>query len=241
MYLRQAEARERAQKLLAELEVANRQLTEYSAQVEDLTIANERQRMARELHDTLSQGLAGLILQLEAVDAHLASSRPEKARQIVQQTMGKARETLADARRAIDDLRQDQPVGQDIEQAARQEIARFTGATGISCEFSANLTTPCPAALQDTVLRTLSEGLTNVTRHARASQVCIQLSTTADAVHVEIRDNGAGFDPAAVPAGHYGLLGLRERARLAGGTLEIESGGNGTVLRLWVPCTLYGG
>ena len=71
LYSRQAEARRHAQSLLQDLEAANRQLSEYAARVEDLTIANERQRMARELHDTLSQGLAGLILQLEAADAHL--------------------------------------------------------------------------------------------------------------------------------------------------------------------------
>jgi NarL family two-component system sensor histidine kinase YdfH len=78
LYTRQANANERARELLGELEAANRQLTEYAAQVEDLTIAAERQRMARELHDTLSQGLAGLILQLEAADAHLSGERPEK-------------------------------------------------------------------------------------------------------------------------------------------------------------------
>jgi len=96
LYSRQAKAREQAQELAAELETANRQLTEYAAQVEDLTIAAERQRMARELHDTLSQGLAGLILQLEAADAHLNQSRPEKARQIIAQSMQKARESLAE-------------------------------------------------------------------------------------------------------------------------------------------------
>ena len=86
LYLRQTQAREEAQSLAAELESANRQLAEYAAQVEDLTIANERQRMARELHDTLSQGLAGIILQLEAAEAHLASQRAEKARDILTNT-----------------------------------------------------------------------------------------------------------------------------------------------------------
>jgi len=91
LYSRQAEARQQAQLLLKDLETANRQLTEYAARVEDLTIANERQRMARELHDTLSQGLAGLILQLEAADAHLVGNRPERVRAILQQSMEKAR------------------------------------------------------------------------------------------------------------------------------------------------------
>src|SRR5215217_735898 len=91
MYMRQAEAREKAQTLASELETANRQLTEYSARVEDLTIANERQRMARELHDTLSQGLAGVILQLEAADAHLMNQRTDKVQSIISSAMRQAR------------------------------------------------------------------------------------------------------------------------------------------------------
>ncbi len=91
LYNRQDEARQRAQALADELEAANRQLTEYTAQVEDLTIANERQRMARELHDTLSQGLAGLILQLEAADAHLTNNHSDKAQAIVTNAMEQAR------------------------------------------------------------------------------------------------------------------------------------------------------
>ncbi|MCL4393949.1 MAG: histidine kinase dimerization/phosphoacceptor domain-containing protein [Chloroflexi bacterium] len=101
MYSRQGEARARAQALLAELESAHRQLSEYALRVEDLTIANERQRMARELHDTLAQGLAGLILQLEAADSHLASGNHERAQAILQQAMTRARATLADARSTI--------------------------------------------------------------------------------------------------------------------------------------------
>jgi NarL family two-component system sensor histidine kinase YdfH len=133
LYSRQSEARSRAQSLLKDLEAANRQLTEYTARVEDLTIANERQRMARELHDTLSQGLAGLILQLEAADAHLEGKRPERARAILQQAMEKARGSLAEARQAIDDLRQ--PAARDLVEAAREESERFTNATGIPCEL----------------------------------------------------------------------------------------------------------
>src|SRR5512141_2059623 len=98
-----------------------KQLTEYAAQVEDLTIANERQRIARELHDTLSQGLAGLILQLEAADAHLSNKNSEQAQTIVTNAMAQARVTLADARHAIDDLRQSSR--DDLDSALRLEIS----------------------------------------------------------------------------------------------------------------------
>ena len=135
LYTRQSRANEKAQGLLAELESSNRQLTEYSAQVEDLTIAAERQRMARELHDTLSQGLAGLILQLEAVDANLANGKTDRSRQIIQQAMESARLTLSEARLAIDDLRQGQL--NSCREDLQKKISQFTDSTGIPAIFSA--------------------------------------------------------------------------------------------------------
>ena len=238
LYNRQAEARARAQRLAEDLESANRQLSEYAAKVEALTLSTERQRMARELHDTLSQGLAGLILQLEAADAHLASSRAERARAIIQQAMAQARITLADARRAIDDLRQSP---NDLGETVAQETLRFTQATGIPCELEIDLVDPVPAALCEPAQRAVAEALTNVARHARASQARVSVtSRSGEGLQITIEDNGMGFDPqtAAGKVGHYGLLGIRERARLAGGTLEIESQpGLGTKVRLHLPYT----
>jgi NarL family two-component system sensor histidine kinase YdfH len=229
LYSRQAEARMQAQKLLRELEGANHQLTEYVARVEDLTIAAERQRMARELHDTLSQGLAGLILQLEAADAHLAANHPERARSILEQSMEKARGTLRDARQAIDDLRQ--PAGRDLAEAAALEAERFTQATGVACELMIELKTAILERVAETAIRAISEGLTNIARHARASNVTLRLSELGTELEIEIRDDGIGFDPQAVQPGHYGLLGMRERLRLAGGRLDIQSeAGQGTCL-----------
>lgn len=234
MYMRQSNANERARVLLDELEAANRQLTEYAAQVEDLTIAAERQRMARELHDTLSQGLAGLILQLEAADAHLASSRTDKARQIVQQTMENARATLAGARRAIDDLRESS--GLDCEESLRREAERFSQASGVPCTLDVEIPDGLPASIAAPVLRMVTEGLTNITLHAGATQASLRLRAHEGALHLEIQDNGQGFNPSAVPEGHYGLLGMRERARLLGGTLDVESRpGQGTTLSARIP------
>jgi NarL family two-component system sensor histidine kinase YdfH len=227
LYSRQMNANLRAQELLAELQAANEQLTTYANQVEDLTIANERQRMARELHDTLSQGLAGLILQLEAVDAHLSGNRPEKAHAIVKQTMERARGVLAEARQAIDNLRRAAP--DDLEAALRQEAARFQEATGIPCEVTFSLPAPLPVELSEPLQRIATEALTNIARHAQASQASLSLMAADGKLQLIIRDNGRGFDPASVPPGHYGLVGMGERARLAGWTMEIESAmGDGT-------------
>jgi len=238
LYNRQVEARARAQTLLSELETAHRELAEYAARVEDLTLAAERQRMARELHDTLAQGLAGLILQLEAANSHLASGRAERAKEILVQAMARARNTLADARRAIGDLRQGVAIPEDFAEAVRQEAVRFSTATGIPCTLDLGSLPPLPDDIREHALRVVSEGLTNVARHAQASQVWIRLASGGDCLEVEVRDDGVGFDPAvaATQSGHYGLLGMRERARLAGGTLVVESApGKGATLQLNVP------
>jgi two-component system, NarL family, sensor histidine kinase YdfH len=238
LYTRQAEARDEAQTLSRKLEAANRQLMEYSSQVEDLTRAAERQRMARELHDTLAQGLAGLILQLEAANSHLASNKPERAQAIVQQAMARARGTLADARRAIDNLRAENPAPSDLAAAVQAEADRFTAATGLPCELTLALPAPLSQANREQALRTVTEALTNVARHAQARQVWVRLAAPPQGpgLYIEIRDDGCGFDPAAIAPGHYGLLGLRERARLANGRLDISSAPHqGTTVQLWLP------
>jgi two-component system, NarL family, sensor histidine kinase YdfH len=234
LYLRQADAREKAQALAAELESANRQLSDYAARVEDLTIANERQRMARELHDTLSQGLAGLILQLEAADAYLGHQRPEKARAIIEQAMENARGTLADARRAIDDLRQTS--SDNLETALRLEVSRFTEATGLPCLFHTDQAPHLPDPIKETLVRAVAEGLTNIARHARATEASLNLAATPIHLEITLKDNGIGFNPANVPSGHYGLLGIRERVRLIGGQFTIESvPQKGTILKIEIP------
>jgi two-component system, NarL family, sensor histidine kinase YdfH len=233
LYLRQTEAREKAQALAEELEAANGQLTRYAAEVEDLTIANERQRMARELHDTLSQGLAGLILQLEAADAHLTNDHREKAQTIIAHAMVQARTTLAEARRAIDDLRQ--PSLDELDSALRLEVSRFSGATGIPVHLHSDPTPPLPDPVKETVIRTVAEALTNIAHHAWAKNVEVNVRVREENLSVTVQDDGVGFDPISIPAGHYGILGIQERVRLLNGSFEIQSQeGKGTTLNIQV-------
>jgi len=235
LYQRQAVARQQTQLLAGELETANRQLAEYSARVEELTLATERQRMARELHDTLSQGVAGLVLQLEAIKAHLEAGREGRAVGIIDQSLARARSTLAESRAAIDDLR---AIPVSLIEAIQTSTDRFTQATGIHCTLSLTPedTIPPPNTCEH-LLRVLNEALTNITRHAQASQVWVKLEAKNNHLELEIWDDGQGFDPEIVTGeGHYGLVGMQERARLLGGTLEIESGtGRGSRVRLVVP------
>lgn len=234
LYQRQNDARESAIALAKQLEQANQQLSQYADQVEDLTIINERQRMARELHDTLSQGLTGIILQLEAVEAHLSNQNTEKAISIVSNAMDQARSTLAEARNAIDDLRSSHD--KDLESALRLEVTRFQNAADIVCELEVKELSRIPEKAVHIIVQNVAEGLTNIARHAQATRVKVQASINDGFLVVIVEDNGKGFDPNQVLSGHYGLLGIRERLRLLTGTLDIRSmPGKGTILEMKVP------
>jgi NarL family two-component system sensor histidine kinase YdfH len=236
VFRRSIDDTERYKKLLAELETAHRQLAEYAARVEDLTIADERQRMARELHDTLSQGLAGIILQLEAATAHLGQKHPDKVGAILGQAITHARSTLDEARRAIGDLRAEEP--HDLDLAVREEVDRFTAITGIPCELDMRSLDDLPEPVREHAARSVAEGLSNVARHASAKHAAVKIGVSDGFLMLEIMDDGKGFNPenAIGRPGHYGLLGMRERARLAGGSMEIKSAvDKGTTLHLSLP------
>lgn len=240
LYKQQVAATEKSQQLVADLETANRQISDYAAQVEALTISQERQRIARELHDTLAQGLAGLVLQLEAANAHLNNGRVDRAQSIIQATMGKTRTTLADARAVIDDLRAQEPghLSQQIENLCHE----FEAASGISCQITIDLgiwQTQIPVEQQEQIERIVAEALTNIRRHAQATAVSVSCVVEAGTLTLTIRDNGRGFDPDLVPKqGHYGLRGLRERARILQAALQIQSSpGSGTLISLKMSLT----
>jgi len=216
-------------------------------EVEDLALIAERQRLARELHDTLAQGLVGLTMQLETIDALLLKQQANQARAIVQQAMTRARATITEARAAIEDLRAETQNAQSFPQAVQGEIQRFTSATGICCACSLPETLLLPPALYEHLLRLVAEGLMNIARHAQATRAWVCANCDHQGLTFEIGDDGIGFDPEAAgrQAGHgnsgtshYGLLGLRERARLLQGQLQIISApGKGTTIRLQLPGT----
>jgi len=235
MFNQQFAERQKAVDLAESLESANAKLAASSARIESLTLQNERQRMARELHDTLAQGVAGLVLQLEAVKSHLKAGRAERASAIVEQSLVRARSTLADSRAAIDDLR---AAPANLSEAIHEKIERFTQATGIPCGLEISLAeNSITVDVKEHALHILSEALANVARHAQAGQVQVKFLIEDNQLEMEVHDNGKGFNMNAESnTGHYGLLGMRERARLMGGTLVIESEpDSGTNIRFVVP------
>jgi NarL family two-component system sensor histidine kinase YdfH len=223
-----------------ELEATHKELVAASSRITVLTRLTERQRLARDLHDTLAQGLAGLVMQLQVADSYQTEHHFEHAQAIIQQAILRARTTLAEARQTIDELRHASIRTNELEQAVHEEIEHFTNLTGIPCEVELSMLSVIPSELGEHVLRMIGEGLSNVARHACARAVWIGATRCENSVQLELRDNGIGFDPATVgqSSGHYGLLGLRERAKLCRGQLEIVSAaGVGTRLRLSLPTT----
>ena len=220
--------RQKAVDLAELLESANAKLAASAARIEALTLQNERQRMARELHDTLVQGVAGYILQLEAIKAHLAAQRTERAAAIVEQAILRARTTLAESRAAIDDLRS---LPEDIISTIQQKVESFKQSTGIPCELEMAVNVnQLPAETTNQALDILGESLTNILRHAQATQAYVRFFIQQQTLELEIRDNGKGFDVNQKTSGHYGLVGMHERACRIGGALTIESNASGTCI-----------
>ena len=223
LFYQQVHERLRTQNFLRDLQEAHKK-------VEELTVANERQRMARDLHDTLAQGVAGLIMQLEAADAHLSLGNTGRSQEIIKQSMKQARRTLAEARRAIDNLRAKSASEIDFKEAVEDEVQHFEEATGIVVTTNLNLTRRISRTMMEHSLHIVKECLTNIARHAKAEKVGVTLSDNNGQLYMKIWDNGVGFNPNDMGkvAGHYGLLGLHERVRLIGGIMEVDSNSSGT-------------
>lgn len=236
LFIRQVDARTKAQALLGDLEIAHSQLRDYAAQVEELTLIHERERMGRELHDTLAQGLAGLIMQLEAADCHLEGADTVQARAVLQQAMQRTRATLHEARRAIQALRASVLDRQDLTDAVGREVDQFASTNDIPCRYQVDAgSMDVPPDTAQHILRIVQESLNNVARHARATEVEVRLERKDEEIRVVVRDDGIGFDPAVRREG-FGLTGMQERAVQMGGELRVtSSAGNGTTVELLLP------
>lgn len=231
IYSRQVKTRIRMEYYLKELELAHQK-------VEELALLNERQRMARDLHDTLAQGLAGLVMQLEALDAHLAKSNVEKSRSIVHKSMRQARETLRNARKAIDDLRAASSEYENFDQGVRNIIDEFKEFSELHVKEEMDEGIHLSSLTTEHCLFILSECLTNIVKHAFAKEVHVRVTTTENELVLKVKDDGIGFSPekSSRQTGKYGLLGLKERVRLLNGELTIESiPAEGTEVTVIVP------
>jgi two-component system NarL family sensor kinase len=203
-----------------------------------LGAVEERNRLAREIHDTLAQGLAATALHLETADALLAGPEaPAPAREAVRQALLLTRANLDEARRSVLDLRaaplEDRGLAEALAALAR-DTATHDGPR-VTVEV-VGTNRPLPARVEAGLYRMAREALTNALRHARARRVTVRLVSLPDRLHLTVEDDGQGFAPADVPAGRYGLIGLNERARLLGGSFHVHSApAAGTRLDITVP------
>lgn len=198
----------------------------------------ERNRIAREIHDTLAQGFVAVSVQLQIVGRTLSQSA-DAARQHLDEAQELVRTGLDDARRAIWELRSQNPESQDFASQLTQLSERLTASSEVKTRVEVHGTyRPLPARTESELLRIAQEAITNIVRHAAATEVEIQLHFTRRRVKMEIADNGRGFSGNApsVPDGHFGIVGMNERAQQIGGSLKVTSReGEGTRVRVEAP------
>lgn len=201
-------------------------------------LLGERTRISREIHDTLLQSLIGISLQFDVLGEDPTASPPHKARLT---RMRKQVETyIREARQSIWNLRSPRLQADGLVEGLRRTGEEATEYTSVSFEFSIDgIPRPYAANAEEQLLRIGQEAVANAMRHAAAKQIAMELRYSAGELTLQVTDDGRGFDPiqmTAHPNGHYGLLSMRERAELAGGTLQIISAqGSGTRINASIP------
>jgi len=206
------------------------------AEREFRAVLAERNRIAREVHDTLAQGYVGVSVQLEVLSELLRHNKTEAAVRHLDTTRQHVREGLADARQSIWALRS-QDTGENTLPVQLRRATENADGHGIEAAFSLyGAYRPIPPGTEREILRIGQEAIHNVKKHAGAKHLTVQLEYGPAELALIVRDDGRGFDSANganSPAGHYGLTGMRERADLIGGTLEVTSEvGTGTTVHL---------
>ncbi|RLC60931.1 MAG: sensor histidine kinase [Chloroflexota bacterium] len=231
--IQQQRERQRAERLLAELEAAHRQLQAYAIQVKALAVAEERNRLAREIHDSLGHYLTIITVQLEAA-GKLIAMQPERAAESIATAQRLARESLAEVRRSVATL-QASPLDTATLGEVIGEVVENFRASGIATAFTVEgEARPLPIQIKMALYRAAQEGLTNVCKHASASAVQVTLTYEPERVALTISDNGTG--QRGEESRGFGLSGLRERMALLGGSLEAgDCPDGGFRLRVEVP------
>jgi signal transduction histidine kinase len=217
-----------------QLATANAQMRNYALRVEKLAMAQERNRIAREIHDSLGHSLTALNLQLEGA-LKLWDGDPQRAHQFLQQAKHLGSIALKDVRQSVAAMRAD-PLQQQSLAAAITDLAHTVQqATGVWPTCDVHLDPALPPELATSLYRIVQEAFTNICKYARPSQVWLDLHDTAAALHLLIQDDGVGFDPAQNRTG-FGLQSMRERAEALGGTFEVQtSPGQGCTLTVHIP------
>jgi signal transduction histidine kinase len=234
---RAKDARAQSQALYSEVQEAYRRLEEYAAQVEALAVVEERNRLARDLHDSVTQALYGLTLSTEAAARQIAAGEVDAAATQLREIQETAQQALKEMRLLIFELRPPVLEEEGLAAALRERLQSVEGRVGVATSLAVEGDGRLPPAVEAELDRITQEALNNALKHARAHQIAVQLRQDERIVALEIVDDGIGFDLGATwSRGGLGLRGMAERAARLGGQLAIDSRpGKGTRVRVEVP------
>jgi signal transduction histidine kinase len=227
-------ARRQSQQLLEELQEAHKQLKAYALQVQQLAVSEERNRLAREMHDALGHRLTVAVVQLEGAQ-RLIPKEPERAAVMVGTMREELKEALADLRQTVSDLRlsatDDLPLSVPLMHLTQsyKEVTRLNNHSDIPADLP-----DLPASYRQTLIRAAQECLTNVQRHAQAQNVWLSLAVEDEMITLTVRDDGQNGLP-EIREGHYGLQGLQERAGQLNGRLNLNPQYDGAQITLQLP------
>jgi PAS domain S-box-containing protein len=212
------------------------QLTRLSAESRESAVIAERNRMARDIHDTLAQGFTGVIVQLEAAADATSKGLVNEAEEHLGRAGDLARESLKEARRSVQALRPQALEDNDLAKALENLIRKMTAGTTVRSKFLLQgQPQTLPSLWEEDILHIGQEVLTNALRHAQATEFTTRLTFAPNEVRFELRDNGRGFDPARENDG-FGLTGIGERVEGMGGQITIQSAaGKGTAILIILP------
>lgn len=219
-----------------ELAVANEKLRQYALRIENQATLEERNRIAREIHDSLGHSLTALNLQLETA-LKLAQSNPNKAQTFLVRAKELGSKALQDVRNSVSAMRSHPLQGKTLEQAIDIIAADFEQNTGIILTSSFNLDYKLSTEVSTAIYRIIQESLTNISKHARATEVILEVSLNRGSLSLIIRDNGRGFDIQQNTTG-FGLQSMRDRTLALGGKFAINSAvGDGCQITVDIPAS----
>ena len=219
--LAERQSREQLQIAHQELEITHEQLRYYALRIEDQATLQERNRIAREIHDGLGHTLAAQTIQINNTLLFWQSNN-DKALTFLKQAKQLGAEALLEIRRSVSVLRSNPLQGQSLESAIEKLLNNFQHNTGIELSAKIYLPSSLPSELNTTLYRIVQESLTNICKHAQATAVFVQLKQEVGMLYLAIEDNGEGFDPNQNTTG-FGLQGMRERAVASGGQFNLHS------------------
>lgn len=212
-------------------------------QAREAGVADERRRLAAEIHDTIAQGLTGIIAQLQVV---ASASDETLAREHLGRAADLARHSLGEARRSVHNLSPTALEHDALPEALKKTVVEWSERTGVRAALTVTGTAePLHEEIEATLLRIVQEALSNASRHAAATRLGVTLSYMDDEVALDVRDDGRGFDPLTLVqrtgSGGFGLDGMRVRAERVAGSFTVESEpGHGTALSARVPLVRHG-